>query len=828
MLRYVPLLLLAPLSNAAVDFAKDIAPTLESRCHVCHGAKQQMAALRLDQAAGASKVTLNGKLVERIKSTKPGHRMPPVGAPLTAKEIAAFEAWIAEGAKWPSNYTPGGAVQHWSFRPLTRPAPPKVNNAAWVRNPIDNFVLAHLEQKNIAPSAEASKLVLLRRVSFDLTGLPPTPEQVRQFLADTRPDAYERLIDRLLESRHYGERWARHWLDLARYADSDGYEKDQVRTYAWRYRNYVIDSLNADKPFDQFTIEQLAGDLLPQPNTEQLVATGFLRNTLTNREAGVDRAEARYEQLVSRVNTIGTTWLGLTVGCAQCHDHKYGPVSNKDFYRLFAFFDATDDREIEAPLPGERERYLAALPGYLGNRGHILEKYGIAPLQKVWEAKLLQAMDNPGKDVEWDFWVTSSRAMVDHVERVLRTPPARRTPYDARRLTDYFLSTGGPDNARIPDVKDRLKAAREEINALKDQLPAYTMAMAVFPHPEHKQTLIRIKGDYKALSDPIAPGGLSAMHAMTGGTNPTRLDLARWLVSKDNPLTPRVTVNRAWQEFFGRGIVRTSEDFGTQGEKPTHPELLDWLAAQFMSDGWSMKKLHRLIVTSATYRQSSDTRKELAQTDPDNSLLARQSRLRLPAELIRDAALAASGLLDNRIGGPSIRPYQPPGVAELGYGGSIKWKMSEDEDRFRRGLYVHFQRTTPYPQLMNFDAPDSNVSCSRRRASNTPLQSLNLLNDPVFHEAAQSLAARVLGERKGAFAERLELAFALTLGRTPDTIEKQRLASYYDQQLGILAAEPAAIAKLAPRAPGIDPKEAAAWVGVSRVLMNLDEFITRE
>ncbi|MBL8175056.1 MAG: PSD1 domain-containing protein [Bryobacterales bacterium] len=817
---------LVPVLLPAVDFQKEVAPALEARCHVCHGAKQQMGGLRLDEAAGAAKVTLNGKLAERIKSTKPGHRMPPVGAPLTAKEIAAFEGWIGDGAKWPANYTPGGAVQHWSFRPVTRPAPPAVKNTGWVRNPIDHFVLAGLEQKNIAPSAEASKLTLMRRVSFDLTGLPPAPGEVKEFLADTRADAYERLVDRLLGSRHYGERWARPWLDLAHYADSDGYEKDQVRPYAWRYRNYVIDSLNADVPFDRFTMEQIAGDLLPGGGTEQLVATGFLRNTLTNREAGVDRAEARYEQLVNRVNTVGTTWLGLAVGCAQCHDHKYDPVSNKDFYRLFAFFDATDDREIEAPMPGERERYTAALPWYLGSRGHVLEKYGIAGLQKAWEAKLLEAMDNPGKDVEWDFWVTSMRAMVDHAERVMRTEPAKRSAFDAGRLTDYFLSTGGPDNARLPEVRDRLKAAREEIGELREKLPPLTMAMAVFPHPEHKQTVMRVKGDYKALSDPIGPGGLSAMHRMTGGANPTRLDLAKWLVSKENPLTPRVTVNRAWQEFFGRGIVRTSEDFGTQGERPTHPELLDWLAGKLMDDGWSMKKLHRLIVTSATYRQSSDARKELAQTDPDNALLARQTRLRLPAELIRDAALAAGGILDGRIGGPSMRPYQPPGVAELGYGGSVKWKMSEGADRFRRGLYIHFQRTTPYPQLMNFDAPDSNVSCSRRRPSNTPLQSLNLLNDPVFHEAAQSLAGRVLRERQGSFAERLELAFALTLGRRPDTVETQRLAGYYDQQLGILANEPGAVAKLA--AAGGDAKEAAAWVGVSRVLLNLDEFITRE
>ncbi|MBL8211437.1 MAG: PSD1 domain-containing protein [Bryobacterales bacterium] len=823
MLRRSLLALLAiPALSFAVDFQKDIAPVLESRCHACHGAKQQMMNLRLDQAAGVAKV--KDHLIERITSTKAGHRMPPVGAPLTEPQVAAFKAWVAEGATVPATYRPAAAkAVLWSFQPVANPQPPVVKNSAWVRNPIDAFVLARLEKEGVTPSPEASKLTLLRRVTFDLTGLPPTPEQIRAFLADSRPDAYERLVDDLLRSPHYGERWARPWLDLAHYADSDGYEKDQVRSYAWRYRNWVIDAINADLPFDKFTIEQLAGDLLPNPNTEQLAATGFLRNTLTNREAGVDRAEARYDQLINRVQTVGTTWLGLTVGCAQCHDHKYDPISNKDFYRLFAFFDATDDREIEAPMPGEREAYLNVLPRYLALRGHIEQQYNVPALQARWETKMLAAMNEPGKDVEFDFWVTSMRAMVDHAERVLRTPVAQRTPYDARRLTDYFLSVIGPEFNQDKDIKEALTEARTRINELKADLPALTYAMAIEPKPDYKQSHMRIKGDWKAMGEPIAPGGFSALPPLDGKAD--RLALARWLVSKDNPLTPRVTVNRSWQELFGKGLVRTSEDFGTQGEKPTHPELLDWLARRFMDDGWSQKKLHRLIVTSAAYRQASDTRKELAERDPDNTLLARQARLRLPAELIRDAALESAGLLKKTIGGPSIRPFQPAGVAELGYGNSVKWKQSEGDDVYRRGLYIHFQRTTPYPMLMNFDEPDSNVSCSRRRPSNTPLQSLNLLNDPVFFEASQALAKRILGTDATGFAPRLEKGYQFVLGRKPDTFETERLARYYDQQLGILKAEPAAVAKLSPKDA---TPEAAAWVGVSRVLLNLDEFLTRE
>jgi hypothetical protein len=821
-------------ATAAVDFSRQVAPVLESRCQMCHGERQQMGGLRLDNAAGVARA--QSKILERIKSEKAGFRMPPVGAPLTPPQVAAMEEWIAAGAKLPDGYRPAAAKPVlWSLQPVAKPPAPAVKTAAWVKNPIDAFVLARLEKEGIPPSPEAGKLTLLRRASFDLTGLPPTPDQVRRYLADTRSDAYERMVDELLESRHYGEKWARHWLDLAHYADSDGYEKDQVRPYAWRYRNWVIEALNRDMPFDKFTIEQLAGDLLPNPGEEQLVATGFARNTLTNREAGVDRGEARYEQLLSQVNTVTTTWLGLTVGCAQCHDHKYDPISQKDFYRVFAFFDAAEEMEAEAPVGVERRLYEQSMPSYLAWRGHILQQYDVARYQAIWENQIRAAMDKPGENVEFDFSVTSMRAMVDHAERVLRTPPAKRSLRDQQRLTDYFLQSLGPAFNRDREIREHLIEARMKILELKAQLPGFTMAMAMRDKPDYQATHMRVKGDWKTIGEPVEAGGLAVLPAMRAaggeGARKTRLDLARWLVSRENPLTARVTVNRSWQELFGRGLVRTSEDFGTQGEKPTHPELLDWLASRFMDDGWSMKKLHRLIVTSATYRQSSDLRPEIAARDADNSLLSRQSRTRLPAELIRDAALEAAGLLArNEVGGPSIRPYQPVGVAELGYANSVKWRMSEGDERYRRGLYIHFQRTTPYPQLMNFDAPDSNVACSRRRPSNTPLQSLNLLNDPVFFEAAQSLARRVLREANGgSFAERLAVAFEAALGRRPDAFETERLARLYDQQLGILRAEAGAIAHLAPEpVAGFDATEVAAWTGLSRVVLNLDEFLTRE
>ena len=805
--------------STKIDFTRDIEPVLRKKCQVCHGAQQQMNGLRLDDGEAALRGGYSGpvivpgksaasKLIERVSSTKKDFMMPPAGERVSPAEIDRLRAWIDQGASWPASAAKTQArpkSAHWAFQPVARAQPPSIQNRNWVRNPIDQFVLARLEADGITPSPDAGRLTLLRRVKLDLTGLPPSPEEVAEFLNDNRADAYEQLVERLLALPHYGEKWARHWLDLARYADSDGYEKDQSRPYAWRWRNWVIDALNRDMPFDQFTTEQIAGDLLPNATVEQRVATGFHRNTLTNREAGVSRVEARFEQVLNRANTVGTVWLGLTVGCAQCHDHKYDPISQKEYYQFFAFFNGAEDEFIEAPLPGEMGPFLQARPEYDKKRAELLAEYKIPELQIEWERRIRVGLDTPGKDLEFDFSLTSMRAMFDHAEKILRMPPEKRTARQSRRLTDYFINSPGPAIARDKELTAKFKELREKLGKLNETLPALTEAQILVDDPQSPKTHIAIRGDYRNPGIEVQPGVLAILPSMKPAEAP-RLDLARWLTSADNPLTARVAVNRMWQEFFGRGLSRTADDFGTQGEKPTHPELLDWLARQFMERGWSMKQMHRLIVTSATYRQSSNARPEIDQRDPDNTLLARQKRLRLPAESIRDSALYASGLLNTAIGGRSVRPPIPAGVVELGYANSVKWNESQGPDRYRRGLYIHFQRTTPYPQLMNFDAPDSNVTCARRRTSNTPLQALNLLNDPVFVEAAQALAVRLLQQTPQSVAARLDKAFLLCLGRRPSGRERERLAKYVDEQAGA----------------------DSAWTGVARILLNLDEFITRE
>ena len=828
---------------AEVDFERDVQPILAKRCFLCHGPQEQVSGLRLDSAdsilkgSDAGPVIVPGsaatsKLFLRVSSTTKDFAMPPVGAPLAGGEIAVIKDWIDQGAKIPkataqtSKTNPSS--KHWSFQPLRRPALPMVHDAAWVRNPIDQFILARLETERVRPSAEADRTTLIRRLSLDLTGLPPTPAEVDEFAGDKRPDAYERLVDRLLASPHYGEKWARTWLDQAHYADSDGYEKDLVRPWAWRYRQWVIEALNRDMPFDEFTVEQIAGDLLPNAGVEQKVATGFLRNTLTNREAGVDRREARFEQVIDRTNTVGTVWLGLTVGCAQCHNHKFDPISQKEYYQLFAFFNSAEEEDIDAPLPGESGPYLQARPEYDRKRREILAHYKVAELKGRWEARIRQAFADPGKDLEWDFAVTEMRAGFDGADRFLRGEWAKRTQRQSDRLTDYFVGHYGPEFDRDKPTAASLKEARDKLNQLRATLPEFSQAPVIAEVPNAPGANIHLGGDYLALGQPVEPATLSVLPPLPQGSKPNRLALARWIVSRDHPLTARVAVNRMWQEFFGRGLVHTSEDFGTQGDQPSHPELLDWLATEFMDRGWSMKQMHKLIVLSAAYRQSSNARKELESRDPDNVLVARQSRLRLPAELIRDEALAASGLLNPAIGGKSVRPPQPAGVAELGYANNVKWRESTGMDRYRRGMYIHFQRTTPYPMLMNFDEPDSNTACTRRRRSNTPLQALNLLNDPVFFEAAQALAIRTLRDSAASPVDRIDYAFELCVARKPDARERARLLIYYEQQKELLSKEKSAPAIEPLQLEGVDPIEAAAWVGVSRVLLNLDEFITRE
>jgi Protein of unknown function (DUF1553)/Protein of unknown function (DUF1549) len=557
----------------------------------------------------------------------------------------------------------------------------------------------------------------------------------------------------LLASPHYGERWGRHWLDIARYADSDGYEKDTGRPFAWRYREWVIQSLNKDLPFDQFTREQLAGDLLPNASIEQKTATGFHRNTLTNKEGGADQEEFRVAAVVDRVNTTGTAWLGLTVGCCQCHDHKYDPISQCEYYQLFAFFNSDREVDLDAPLPGELEK--------------VKEGTKVTQAER---AKLKAAIEE-----------------------------AKEKNLSASELVK----------------RETALASFEKKQASVSKVP--TLALGK-PRP----TNVLIRGDFLRKGVEVKPGTPGVLPKAKESAN--RLDLANWLVSKGNPLTPRVIANWAWGKFFGRGLVATPEDFGTQGQKPSHPELLDWLAIHFRDDlGWSLKKLHKTIVMSATYRQSSALRNELAERDPTNVLLARQSRLRLESEIVRDSALAVSGLLNRTVGGPSIRPPQPPGISELTYANSAKWAESKGPDRYKRGLYIWFQRTSPYPMLMTFDEPDSNVCTVRRERSNTALQALTVLNDVVFVEAAQAFAKRVLTEAKGeAIAAH---AFRSALGRNWTEREESAVLKLFAELRSLAKAD----SKLANfKIDGVSAEEAAAWVGVCRMLMNLDEFVTRE
>jgi len=839
--------LLPPAASTKVDFKRDIQPILSQNCYACHGASLQMSGLRLDNR----KLALNGgysgvvikpgnsaesKLIQMVAGAIEGKVMPPAGEPLSPEQIGLLRAWIDQGAEWPEDGSSPDKVathaptrDHWAFKPIRRPRAPIIRNPAWVRNPIDAFVLAKLEKEQIKPSPEADRVTLIRRLSLDLIGLPPTAEEVTEFLKDNRSDAYERLVDRFLASPHYGEKWARPWLDLAHYADSDGYEKDNVRPHAWQWRQWVIEALNNNMPFDRFTIEQLAGDLLPNATLQQKIATGFCRNTLTNREGGVDPEEFRIEQVIDRTMTVGTTWLGLTVGCARCHDHKYDPISQKEFYQLFAFFNTAKEVNLEAPLPEELGTYLQGKPEYDKKRKALLAEYKVPELQADWERKTLAAAANPGTDVPYDVAWDTVVKMVDGGQEILRLDPSQRTQKQRDKLTDHFIGF-----YMIPVGKERYEELKfpelkEKLQKLEAEDPGLSEAQTLAESPNPPKTHVLIRGDYKQHGIEVPPGTLAVLNPLPEEARPSRLTLARWLVSKDNPLTPRVTVNRMWQEFFGRGLVETSEDFGTRGEPPTHQKLLDWLASEFMANEWNIKKMHKLIVTSATYRQSSLTRKELESRDPYNKLLARQLRLRLPAELVRDAALATSGLLNPEVGGRSVRPPLPPGVAELGYAGSVKWKTSVGADRYRRGLYIFFQRTTPYPDLMNFDAPSSLLACSRRERSTTPLQALNLMNDPVFFEAAQVLAARILKEMPGSVSDRIDYVFKLCLARAPRPQEKERLLNYYRQQKELLAQEPESVDTLFPakNLEGVNAGEAAAWVGVSRVLLNLDEFITR-
>jgi len=822
---------IAALSAQPIDFVRTIEPILAAKCYACHGPSKQLSGLRLDDRATAlaggygGKVILpaNGNdslLIQRISGAKGLTAMPMGSKGLPAEQVALIKTWIDQGANYPAREAAKGTQsRHWAFQPITKPSAPA--------NAIDHFIDAQLTKQSLTASPEATKPTLLRRLSLDLTGLPPTPEELQAFLADTAAYAYEKQIDRLLSSPQFGEKWARQWLDQARYADSDGYEKDWVRPWSWRWRNWVIDAMNRDMPFDRFTREQIAGDLLPNATVEQKVATGFHRQTLTNREGGIDNNQFRFENVADRSSTVSSVWLGLTAGCAQCHDHKYDPIRQKDFYQLYAFFDNAEEEDIDAPLPGETGLWLRTAAEYEQKREALIAEYKVREKQPAWEVDMLDAFKNPGRRTDWDLaWdcllkLTESGDGGRIIKKTERTARERRI-LEIHFVRNYHFAIG---QKAYKEIKfDELDKKLRELDAAYPQL---TQAYALLENATPAQSNLRIRGDFKQLGIPVepdAPGFLPPLKKQ--GARATRLDLANWLTAPENPLTARVEVNKIWQELFGQGIVKTAEDFGVMGARPSHPELLDHLAVQFRDNGWSRKQLIRTIVSSSAYKRSSDARPKLTEKDPENKWLGRQSRVRLNAENIRDAALFSAGLLDTgKTGGPSIKPPQPDGVTSIGYSSGTKWKVSTGTEQYRRGLYIHFQRTTPYPLLMNFDAPRSTTAVCRRGRSNTSLQALNLLNDPVFLEAAEALALRILREGPAANAGRIQFAAQLVLNRPAQSAEVERLSRYLDQQRTLFSSE-----KTLPvhSVPGIDRTEHAAWTGLASVLLNLDEFVNRE
>jgi hypothetical protein len=1013
---------LAPAADAgpAVEFSRDVRPVLADACFACHGPDKarRKSGLRLDLEAEAKRVVVPGKpdeseLFRRISSDEASERMPPARHPvkLTTRQIDLVKRWIEQGAKWQA---------HWAFVPPARPDVPRVTKAGWVRNPIDAFVLARLEREKLRPSPEADGATLIRRVTLDLTGLPPTPREVDDFLADQRPDAYERVVDRLLASPRYGERMAIRWMNAARYADTNGYQSDGERVM-WRWRDWVIDAHNRNLPFDQFTVEQLAGDLLPDATLEQKIATGFNRNHRGNGEGGIIPEEYQVEYVVDRAETTATVWLGLTLGCARCHDHKYDPVSQKEFYQLFAYFNNVPEhgRAIKygnsppyiASPTKEQQAQLAALDARLARAEAQWGEVGetLAAAQQGWEKKGLTGQwypsrglsfqlpgagnlpkgvrsvsgtpavteGVPGKALQFDgtchldagdvgnfgfydkftlaawiqpasaggtilgrgadvehgegyalrlvkgklqlnlvkrwlddalrvetqtalepgcwhhvavtydgsrvaqgvrFYVNGQpvqkRVLLDELnqtfaskeplrigagqgsrfqgavgdvrvyDRVLLeeealilataadlaaiagTPPEKRTAGQAAKLRACFLDQAAP--GKIKALERQLRELRAERGRLVESF-ATTMVMEEMPTPRDTHVLVR--GAYDKRGVKVAPDVPAVFPPLPKEGKNDRLKLARWLVSSENPLTPRVAVNRFWQMYFGEGLVKTPEDFGTQGEPPTHPELLDWLATEFVRLQWDVKAVQKLIVTSATYRQSSQGSRDLCKSDPDNRLLARGPRHRLSAEMVRDQALFASGLLVEKVGGPSVKPYQPRGIEkELG---ADPYVQDHGDKLYRRSLYTFWKRTVAPPLMTTFDAPGREACTVRETRTNTPLQALNLLNDVTFVEAARVLAEAVLKGTNATDDERLTLAFRLVLARQPKAAELKVLREALACHRAVYAADGKKALKLlhvgeAPRDEQLDPVEVAALANVVSVIFNLDETLNKE
>ncbi|MEZ6112972.1 MAG: DUF1553 domain-containing protein [Pirellulaceae bacterium] len=965
--------------SGKIDFNRDIRPILSNACFSCHGPdaeerKGGTDGLRLDTEAGAFAdlggyaVIERGKpdeseLLRRILSTDDGERMPPAasGKKLNEREVSIIRQWIAEGAPY---------ANHWSYTKPVRPElPESTADHDWPKTAIDRFLLARLEREGLSPSAEADRATLIRRLSLDLTGLPPTAAEVDEFLNDSSADAYAKLVDRMLEKETFGEHWARTWLDLARYADSAGYADDPPRTI-WQFRDYVIRSLNANKPFDQFTIEQIAGDLLPNPTDEQLMGTAFHRNTLTNNEGGTNDEEFRSVAIVDRVNTTMAVWMGTTMACAQCHTHKYDPISQEEYFRFYAIFNNTEDadRRDESPLlqiwTDEQEQQKIAWRNEIEQlkqtlaadtpelraaqakwEAEVAASESAAPIGKfvrieivdraeflsLAEVQVFRGGDNiaiKGKasqsstdyegqpalaidgNTNGDYFAAKSTthtkneknpwwqvelAEAGPVERVVvwnrtdgavgnrlkgwrvsildekqqvifsqdiadepapsrdlainglpaeilaiaKTPGADRSAAQTKQIAEYYRSISPEQQAQ----RERLKSLEKQLADIK---PATTVPiMRELAEGRRRKTHVQFRGSYLDLGPEVSEGVPTAFHDLPDGVPANRLALARWLVDRDNPLTARVMVNRFWEQIFGVGIVRTSEEFGSQGDLPTHPELLDWLAVEFMESGWDMKHMLKLLVTSAAYRQTSRVTPELAERDPDNILLARGPRFRMSAEMIRDQALFAAGLLSPKMYGPPVKPPQPSLGLNAAFGSGIDWQTSTGEDRYRRGLYTTWRRSNPYPSMAAFDAPNREVCTLKRDRTNTPLQALVTLNDPVYIEAAQALARKMAEAGSDApsnvapnklepsvLERRLRVGFQRCLIREPNDDELASLVALYHKTAETMRADMAAANSLAteplgPLPAGADAADYAALTVVANVLLNLDETMMK-
>ena len=838
-------LLLAPIAAATgadpqVDYATQIKPLLARHCSRCHGAEKQQSGLRTDSGralrdGGDSGPALLAKapdqslILQAVKGAEGVSKMPPEGPGLTTAEIQLLQTWIAAGAPFPENEIVAAAarpaVNHWAFQPVGHSPAPLTSATKSNRGPIDDFVAAQLERLTLNPSVEADRTTLIRRASLDLRGIPPTLDEVQDFLTDASPDAYEKVIDRLLASPHFGERWGRDWLDVARYADSNGFTRDMPRTI-WKFRDWVVAAFNRNQPFDEFVIDQLAGDMAPSPTLDQLVATGFHRNTLVNEEGGTDPEQFRVESVVDRINTTGTVFLGLTVGCAQCHDHKYDPISQREYYQLYAYFNSTTFTGSDPTAPRidvpSRDQIATGQPE---RKKQIRESIEAMEQELAGQAQAIAAAL-----AEWEKTLADDdkKQLPFNVKNAVDLPPRDRSETHKRDLDAYFRG--------LPVAREKFPQL-ETIAKLRAEEPAFPSTMVTQELPEPRETHIHLRGDFLRKGATVSPAVPAVLGPLAQSQPRSRLELARWLVNADHPLTSRVTVNRVWQKLFGRGLVETENDFGTQGTPPTHPELLDWLASEFSGkglpqrpDAWDIKRLQRTIVTCATYRQASHRRSDLAEVDPTNKWLARQNRLRLDAEVIRDTSLAASDLLTQELGGPPVYPPQPDGVFEFTQD-KKPWKTETDRGRYRKAMYTQLWRSSLYPAMTVFDFPDANVTCTRRIRSNTPLQSLTLANDKTFVEFARGLAGRLLATPADD-SQRLILAFQLCLAREPGSVELNRLHDYLQQQRTRFAADASAAEAFADRSadmpPDVSPVEVATWTALSRVLMNLDEFITRE